>query len=197
MPQKAETFAMSEKKRATIAAFANIIKEYRQDAINGRKHDGLEQIWEEDAAFYEGCDDIGSRYRKSPSQTGPLLELPARNEIGTRSTVFLKITRPYCDAAAARVADMLLPTDERNWAIRPKPVAELIKLKTEQPSLQGMAPASPPPNALPPNGLATPPTPEGAAPSGQAVAPSMPAPAPGGAPGAPLGLATCTPATLP
>lgn len=179
MPQKAETFAMSEKKRATIAAFANIIKEYRQDAINGRKHDGLEQIWEEDAAFYEGCDDIGSRYRKSPSQTGPLLELPARNEIGTRSTVFLKITRPYCDAAAARVADMLLPTDERNWAIRPKPVAELIKLQTQQPSLQGMAPTPPP--ELPPNGLATPPTPEGAAPSGQAVAPVTPAPAPGGA----------------
>lgn len=140
-----EPFVFTEEKIATITAFSSIIKDYRKDAINGKRTSGVEKDWEEDEAFYEGCDFLKNKTLKSPSQSGPLLEMKPPKEGGTRSTVFLKITRPYCDAAAARVADMLLPTDERNWALRPSPISDLIQgPSAEMPSLQGMAVAAPP-----------------------------------------------------
>jgi hypothetical protein len=38
-----------------------------------------------------------------------------------RSTVFIGMTRQKTNAAEARVADILLPTDDRNWGIQPTP----------------------------------------------------------------------------
>jgi hypothetical protein len=41
--------------------------------------------------------------------------------------VFPNITQPYCDAASARVGDMLLPTDDRNFAIEATPIPDLFE----------------------------------------------------------------------
>ena len=43
------------------------------------------------------------------------------------SEVFVNITRNKCNAAEARLQDMLFPTDDRNFGIRPTPVPELEK----------------------------------------------------------------------
>ncbi|MEM7528845.1 MAG: hypothetical protein AAF416_14405 [Pseudomonadota bacterium] len=42
-----------------------------------------------------------------------------------RSKLFFNLTRVKTNAWSARLEDMLLPTDERNWAIRPTPVPML------------------------------------------------------------------------
>lgn len=42
-----------------------------------------------------------------------------------RSTIFINQTRPKTNAMAARIADLLFPTDDRNWGIKPTPVPEL------------------------------------------------------------------------
>lgn len=114
------------KRMAIIEAFSGVIKEKRRDAIVGRAASGIEQTWTEDEDHYNGEDDATrGTVTKGRNATDGLSESKRKQQ--TRSTVFLKITRPYCDAAAARVADMLLPTDDRNWALRPTPLPQMIE----------------------------------------------------------------------
>jgi len=47
-----------------------------------------------------------------------------RNAQPTRSTLFVGVTRQKTNAAEARLADILLPTDDRNWGIQPSPDPE-------------------------------------------------------------------------
>jgi hypothetical protein len=46
-------------------------------------------------------------------------------EAAKRSTLFVNETRPKTNACEARLVDMLFPTDDKNWGIRPTPVPEL------------------------------------------------------------------------
>jgi hypothetical protein len=113
---------------AAVEAFAVIIKDKRTDAIHGRAASGIEREWQEDEDHYEGYDNH-SRNRPTMLKGRTLSDGPVQQtaDASGRSTVFLKITRPYCDAAAARFADMVLPSDDRNWAIKPTPKPDLIK----------------------------------------------------------------------
>lgn len=43
------------------------------------------------------------------------------------SSIFANLTRNKTNAAEARLSDMLFPTDDRNWGIRPTPVPELTR----------------------------------------------------------------------
>lgn len=49
----------------------------------------------------------------------------------TRSTVFVGITRQKTNAAEARLGDILLPTDDRNWGIKPTPDPEGSRAKED------------------------------------------------------------------
>ena len=42
-----------------------------------------------------------------------------------KSNLFLNETRPKTNACEAKIADMLFPTDDRNWGIQPTPVPQL------------------------------------------------------------------------
>jgi hypothetical protein len=173
----------SEERRAErlaiIDAFAGIIKEKRTDAIEARKASGIEEIWEADEEHYDGVDDANrdaNKVLKGRNTTDGLTDQPKPSS--TRSTVFLKITRPYVDAAAARVSDMLLPTDDRNFALQPTPVPELTK------ALKDMRPAGPDGRPMPalPAAVEQPPQKQGFAARiggmfgiGQGVPPAAPA----------------------
>ncbi|MBF0256239.1 MAG: hypothetical protein HQL47_07220 [Gammaproteobacteria bacterium] len=109
----------------------------RKEAIDGRAQSGIEQIWLEDEEAYEGIDDANR-----DEAVGSARVTKARYEVGTAetrsgqpggSTVLLNITRPYVDAATARVGDMLLPTDDRNWTIKHTPIPFLKELKQMAP----------------------------------------------------------------
>lgn len=98
----------------------------RDEAITGRASSGIESDWQEDEEHYQGIDDANRRFQAAfrTRSTKNIFEKREKDP-GTRSVLFLNITRPYVDAAAARVADMLLPTDDRAWEIRPTPIPEL------------------------------------------------------------------------
>lgn len=140
-----EDQAQRNQRMAIIEAFSLIIKEKRKDAIDARKSSGIEEVWQEDQDHYDGEDD-------ATGKTGQILKgrttsdglTTKAKDTTTRSTVFLKITRPYVDAAAARVSDMLLPTDDRNFALRAGKIAELTKFLTDT------TPAGPDGKPLPP-----------------------------------------------
>ena len=123
---------------AMLDALAMTIAEKRREAISGRAQCGIEQEWAEDQEFYEGIDDAnrgesGGYRSKPPGQIG-LGDEGEEGDDSTSSTVFPNITRPYVDAAAARVGDMLLPTDDRAWQIKPTPVPELMDLAESLPT---------------------------------------------------------------
>lgn len=48
-----------------------------------------------------------------------------------RSQAFVKLTRHKTNGWAARLSDLLFPTDDRNWGIEPTPVPKLIKSAQE------------------------------------------------------------------
>lgn len=120
-----------------VQAFSAVIKEKRADAINARRQSGIERIWQEDEDYYEGCDQYNQRYGLTKGRTTTDGLTATVKPVRGRSTAFANITRPYCDAAAARVADMLLPTDDRNWAIRPTPIPALVAAKEDRTPIAG------------------------------------------------------------
>lgn len=127
-----------ENRDARLEAFAATLIQKRKDAIDGRARSGIEDQWREDEDAYEGVDEA-NKGDKGRTQK-PLFSAGAEDDEGKRSTVFIPITGPYCDAAAARVADMLLPTDDRPWAIKPTPVPELAGvMEGKFPKRQAMA----------------------------------------------------------
>lgn len=152
------------KRLEQIEAIGQAIAKKRDEAVKGRSASGIEQEWAEDEEAYLGIDDAnrgeGVAY-KPTSHSGSAI-IPRKGKGDGRSTVFLNITRPYTDAASARVADMLLPTDDKNWSIKPTPVPEIdsfLKKQTQQ-SAGALAPAPVPPagGAVPP-GMSGPPQP--------------------------------------
>lgn len=89
----------------------------------GQRHT-IEKRWIEDLEPYYGIYD--SDTRSNFSKTGN------KEEAGqVRSKVFMNRTRPKTDAMAARLIDLLFPTDDRNWGIQPTPVPTLAKQAEE------------------------------------------------------------------
>jgi hypothetical protein len=107
-----------------LESLGNTLSQYRSEAIAGRLRSGIEQQWTEDEEFYEGIDDANRGENSTWSEKPPGRE--QLNTDDTSSTIFLNITGPYCDAAGASLADMLMPTDDSAWHIAPTPVPELI-----------------------------------------------------------------------
>lgn len=121
---------------AQVESFAAIIKEKRKDAIEARRASGIEKIWQDAEDAYEGRDQYNRKGATLKGRTTSDGLSEEKKAPSGRSTVIPNITRPYCDAAAARVSDMLLPTDDRNWALRSPPDPKLVN------SLSGVTPAT-------------------------------------------------------
>lgn len=127
-----------EERQGRIQALTITLSSKRKKAVEWRRQSGIEDEWSACEDSYEGIDDanrdteqpVTARMQKPRSPDGGSIGVGRKSP--TRSTVFLNITRPYADAAAARVADMLLPTDDRNFEIRPTPIPELAGMEGVQ-----------------------------------------------------------------
>lgn len=71
----------------------------------------IEQRWIEDLLQYHGRYDQTTQARL--------------DEAKTKSKVYINKTRRKTNAIAAKLYDMLFPTDDRNWGVEPSPVPEL------------------------------------------------------------------------
>lgn len=106
-----------------LEAIATTVCAKIKDAVGGRQSSGIENEWLGAEEFYQGYDDAN---RSEFSGAGRTVTAESAPKAATGSTVFPNITQPYVDAAAARVGDMLLPTDDRNFTIEPTPVPDLF-----------------------------------------------------------------------
>lgn len=100
--------------QARMEAIVGALEKEAEERVG--KRNLIEKRWLEDLAQYHG------RYDDET----------ARNlSVGRKSRLFINQTRPKTNAMEARLADMLFPTDDRNWGIEPTPVPELASQAEE------------------------------------------------------------------
>lgn len=111
---------------AILESLGSTLLAKRDEAMNWRQQSGIEDDWQEDVEFYDARDRANpegeSNVGKPVSPDGGAINQPVATG---RSSVFIPITRAYVDAAAARVADMLLPNDDAPWQVKPTPRPEM------------------------------------------------------------------------
>jgi hypothetical protein len=126
--------AMAEEARlARLAMFANVLATKRSDAIEARASSGIEKTWREDDEFYDAIDDANrDEVEKSKTLNGSPTINPESNAAPKTTTVFVNITQPYVDMASARVADMLLPTDDMPFGLEATPMPDIAAAKNDK-----------------------------------------------------------------
>lgn len=121
-----------ERRAGILDALGQSLSSKRTSAMAFRAASGIEDEWTGDDEFYQGYDDANRhefvKTASKPTSGGASSELPRV----TGSTVFPNITQPYVDAAAARVGDMLMPTDDRNFLLQATPIPDLFGLEPDE-----------------------------------------------------------------
>jgi len=100
--------AQSAKREADLAALGQTLDAKFRDCE--RKRIYIEDRWLEDLRQYHG--------KYDPTTETALKESES-------CSLFLNVTKPKTHAFSARVMDMVLPTDEKNWGLEPTPVPEI------------------------------------------------------------------------
>lgn len=91
-----------------LQVFGSRLSRLVTERVSGRAD--IERRWLSDLRQYNGRYDVDEESRLQDSDG---------------SKIFVNITRSKTNAAEARLSDMLFPTDDKNWGIRPTPVPEL------------------------------------------------------------------------
>jgi len=102
-----------------LAMFGEQLRAKAEQLVSHRMP--IEQRWVEDLIQYHGRDN-------------PEVERHLKRK-AKRSRVVINITRAKCNAAEARLYEMLFPTDDRNWSLRPTPEPALYDRQGADPSL--------------------------------------------------------------
>jgi hypothetical protein len=104
-----------------LQVFGHNLSKQRDEWVRSRYAYGVDKRWLQDEDQYNAKDNINkaaSQMMTSVEQGYPVTTQGAKPH---RSTVFIGMTRQKTNAAEARLADILLPTDDRNWGIQPTP----------------------------------------------------------------------------
>ncbi len=120
-----------EQERLTkLQAFGQSMGRQRDKWVRARYSLGVDKRWSEDEDQYDSKDNINkaaSQMMTSVEQGYPVTTQGAKPH---RSTVYIGLTRQKTNAAEARFTDIILPTDDRNWGIKPTPdplISELVQ----------------------------------------------------------------------
>lgn len=114
--------ALAQEER--LQAFGMSLAATRDKWIRSRAASGWDKRVSQDIDQYHGKDaanKMGAHMMESVEQGYPIT---TRNAKPNRSTVFVGVTRQKTNAAEARLSDILLPTDDRNWGLQPTPDAD-------------------------------------------------------------------------
>ena len=117
---------LASEREKKLDGLGKVIAKIRDEAVTARRESGFERQWKEDEEYYEGIDDLNrnvAQYIKPRSDTGGLVQTKL-NASDSQCVEFLNITRPFVDAASARMGDILLPANDWNFSIKATPVPE-------------------------------------------------------------------------
>lgn len=107
----------------------------RDDWIRARAATGWDRRASEDLDQYHGIDAANRMSSQMMDSVYQGFPVTTRNANPTRSTVFVGVTRQKTNAAEARLTDILLPTDDKNWGIQPTPDPEGARAMEEDGAL--------------------------------------------------------------
>lgn len=125
---KAQAQLKKEAQQEKLEVFAKSLTGERNEAISARQSSGVEERWRRDSDQYHGVDAFNRPVTdREKLQNGENAKAAQTQTQGAK--VYVQVTRQRTDAGAARLADMLYPTDEKNWAIGPTPVPDLDEAK--------------------------------------------------------------------
>jgi len=120
-----------ERTQERLQAFSQSLSSQRDEWIRARYSYGVDKRWLEDEDQYNAKDNINraaSQMMTSVEQGYPVTTQGAKPH---RSTVYIGLTRQKTNAAEARISDILLPTDDRNWGIKPTPKPQLMAMSRD------------------------------------------------------------------
>ena len=108
-----------------LESLANSLLRKRDEAVTFRAASGIERRWREDEALFDGFDpDDTTGSSMLDYATGVA---SARSDGGPkRSKVIVNIVRGKCEVAEGRFAEIMFPTDDKNWGldITPNPMVQ-------------------------------------------------------------------------
>lgn len=102
---------------ARLDYLGNALARRAQAQVSAKRE--IEERWIDDLRQYHGKYSLDTEARLEKDQTGA-------------SRIFVNRTRPKCIALAARLSDMLFPSDDRNWAISQTPSPAIPTLPADQ-----------------------------------------------------------------
>lgn len=133
----ADRMKTTEADRAEMLdALGGVIVTKRKEAIDARKSSGIEAIWLACEEAYLGIDDANrhefadAKWAKPTSMQGPVTVESTRTD-DSRSTAFVRLTSRYVDAGAAKLAEILLPADDKAFKFGPTPIPEMVESKDD------------------------------------------------------------------
>jgi hypothetical protein len=97
----------------------------RSYAIQARVSQGIDERWFGDVEAYEGRDEVTRYYAGLRDAVQGYVMAADPKQMQARSKLVVNVTRGKVNASAARLMDIALPTDDRNWDLRPSTVPEL------------------------------------------------------------------------
>ena len=119
-----------------LQAFGSGLSQQRDEWIRSRASYGIDKRWLDDEDQYNAKDNVNraaSQMMTSVEQGYPVTVNYSKPH---RSTVFIGMTRQKTNSAEARLSDILLPTDDRNWGIQPTPDPKMMGMtKSEKPAV--------------------------------------------------------------
>lgn len=101
----------------------------RDKWVGYRARSGIEVLWRKWEKLYDGTyeEDVELNSFVGTLKNGP----SSQRQASGRSRVVINIVRPKVDSVVARQAEILLPTDDKNWGIKPTPVPELAEIAAD------------------------------------------------------------------
>lgn len=118
-------------KENILNALGEIVASKRAEAVMARKDSGIEAIWLTCEESYLGIDDAnrhefaGARWSKPTSIQGPLMAENSRND-ESQSSAFVRLTSRYVDAGTAKLAEILLPIDDKAFSFASTPIPDMV-----------------------------------------------------------------------
>lgn len=114
--------ALRERLKKLHSQFAS----QRDEWVKHRCNTGVEERWKVARTMYLGGETSKSNDALSNVlKNGPNSRRMAAQE-ASRSRVVINIVRPKIDQAVARICEILLPVDDKNWGIKPTPVPDMV-----------------------------------------------------------------------
>jgi len=124
----ADPAAQDEARALKLQMFGQGLAKKRDEWVKARRALGIDRQWKEDTDQYHGRDNTTGRVANMMDSVQQGYPVTNQGALPQRSTVRIGITRQKTNAAEARLSDILLPTDDRNWGIQPTPMADVTRM---------------------------------------------------------------------